>query len=295
MAIDYGLVLSAGFGTRMGLIGKFLPKILWPVFEKTLLELQVMYLKSLGCQKIYVNSHFLHESISKKFPLVSESARLIHEPKLLGSGGTIHHIAHLNNYKGLLLFTNGDQFIFPGSPTIKNATEKTKEYSAILFSIEVARGYSELIVKHDLLEGIENAPKKEKYLTYSGMGLVNLSKLNKHKGESNFFDSVVNPSKGHTLVVPGGEYWDFGTDQRYFHSLFKLLSEHKSAFFEFCLKQKAFLQEKSSPSINSYNHSSANTINLSPFPVENPKRKQSHHPGGRQPSKNFEVWNLLQR
>jgi len=41
MQIDYCLILAAGFGTRMGKIGKKLPKVHGPDFEKSLLELQV--------------------------------------------------------------------------------------------------------------------------------------------------------------------------------------------------------------------------------------------------------------
>ena len=55
MKIDYALLLAAGYGTRMGIIGKELPKVLWPVYEKTLLELQVDYLKELGVKNIFLN------------------------------------------------------------------------------------------------------------------------------------------------------------------------------------------------------------------------------------------------
>ncbi len=63
MALDHAFILCAGYGTRMGEIGKVLPKLLWPVFEKKMLELQVLYARQLGCRKIYINSHFLHEQI----------------------------------------------------------------------------------------------------------------------------------------------------------------------------------------------------------------------------------------
>ena len=63
MQIDYCLILAAGFGTRMGAIGQKLPKVLWPVFERSLLELQVGYARSLGIQKIYINLHYMGEEI----------------------------------------------------------------------------------------------------------------------------------------------------------------------------------------------------------------------------------------
>ena len=55
MKVDKALILSAGFGTRMGEIGKTLPKILWPIFDKSLLELQALYLKEMGVKDIFIN------------------------------------------------------------------------------------------------------------------------------------------------------------------------------------------------------------------------------------------------
>ena len=43
MIVENALILAAGAGTRMGEIGKVLPKVLWPVFECSLLELEVLY------------------------------------------------------------------------------------------------------------------------------------------------------------------------------------------------------------------------------------------------------------
>ena len=45
MKVDNALILAAGKGTRMGNVGKILPKVIWPIFEKTILELEVAYAK----------------------------------------------------------------------------------------------------------------------------------------------------------------------------------------------------------------------------------------------------------
>ncbi len=57
MQVKNALILAAGKGTRMGEIGKRLPKVLWPIFEKSALELEVAYAKELGAENIYINSH----------------------------------------------------------------------------------------------------------------------------------------------------------------------------------------------------------------------------------------------
>ena len=43
MKVDYGLILAAGFGTRMGDEGRRLPKPLWPIFEENLISEEKAY------------------------------------------------------------------------------------------------------------------------------------------------------------------------------------------------------------------------------------------------------------
>ena len=70
MKIDSFFTLSAGLGSRMGDIGSILPKPLWPVFEKTLLELQFDFYQWLGIEKNFINTHFqapkIHDFIKRK-------------------------------------------------------------------------------------------------------------------------------------------------------------------------------------------------------------------------------------
>ena len=63
MKVDNVLILAAGAGTRMGEIGKKLPKVLWPVFEKSILELEVLYAEELGAQNIYINTYNYKEKL----------------------------------------------------------------------------------------------------------------------------------------------------------------------------------------------------------------------------------------
>ena len=56
MKVDHVLILAAGKGTRMGKIGEIVPKVIWPVFNKSLLELQVAYARSLApTAQIHIN------------------------------------------------------------------------------------------------------------------------------------------------------------------------------------------------------------------------------------------------
>lgn len=238
MQIDYCLILSAGFGTRMGEIGKSLPKVLWPVFERSLLELQVEYAKSLGIKKIFINLHHQKEQILAfaKTKSVFEEVEFLVEEEILDIGGGIHNLASKVNYQGHLLVLNADQFFLMDRSFIEQAANKMKEAVALLFSYEVdpRLGYNCLeLGSEGSLKGIIPAVELTQVssgITYTGNSIINLSKLTPQSGKSTFFKSVADYIQTQVLVEGVGniEYWDFGTAQRYWLTMRKILSTYKS-------------------------------------------------------------------
>ncbi len=269
------LILGAGFGTRMGNVGKKIPKILWPVFEKKIAELQIEYARSLGCKKIFINTHFLHSEIINWFnPSKYPEVTLVHEPELLLIGGAIHNIFknYLSSEESYLLILNGDQFFMFPQQFFDSALLKLPSVRAVLFALEVdpQGGYNRLLIseKHKL-EGIEknSSSQSNNFLTYSGMGLINLKELSFVPGPSNFFDTVADYKNSAVIVEDpaSAEYWDFGTLDRYKDSLIKLLFKIQSKksdkkndlFLSFCLKNSV-IDFKKTNLLNSYNEASAN-------------------------------------
>jgi mannose-1-phosphate guanylyltransferase len=256
MQADFALILCAGFGTRMGELGKVLPKVIWPIFSKTLLELQLDYCRDLGINNIYINVHFQHEEIIKHLSTISHhnlNITVLYENPLLDSGGAIHNLARRQEigYSGKLLLLNGDQFLFFNIETYQRALESLKnpEIRAILFGIIVNKNenYNETIIKDDLLINIEkstNGPRSIDFVTYSGFGIVKLDGLQPIEGASKFFQSVVNYKFEKTImVVPEkSEYWDFGTSEIYVRNIFKILakiSKNEGCFFKSFLEAHA--------------------------------------------------------
>lgn len=234
MQIDYALILSAGLGTRMGEIGKKLPKVLWPVYFKTLLELQIRYCEDLGLKKIYINTHYLHEEIYNYLKEIGLDKKIVvlHEEPLLDSGGAIHNLAARPeiDYKGNLLLVNGDQFLFFDKKFWESALAKVTTSRAVLFGIKVEKEavYNETVLSGDkLIEIKKNTEKNRDYVTYSGLGILNLGGLRPVHGISRFFETVANYKEEKVLfVVPDKfEYWDFGTSVIYAESIFKLASD----------------------------------------------------------------------
>jgi mannose-1-phosphate guanylyltransferase len=236
MQIDYALILSAGLGTRMGEIGKKLPKALWPVFYKSLLELQIDYCNDLGIKKIFINIHFLADEIKnylksdKKF----ENIILLHEDPLLDSGGAIHNMAVRAdvNYKGSVLLVNSDQFLFFDEKYFQKAVDSLIDSRAALFGIKVDKSakYNETVVVNGQLKEIKKADGLKDYVTYSGLGLLKLDGLKKVPGISRFFESVTDyKNEKVSFVVPESfEYWDFGTADIYFNSIKDIFENFKS-------------------------------------------------------------------
>ena len=95
-----GMVLAAGFGTRMLPVTRFFPKALLPVAGRPLLEWNLLHLAAYGVDDVVVNAHHLVEEMRRwetssarrgdeGLPLV----RLLVEPEILGTGGGIANAA----------------------------------------------------------------------------------------------------------------------------------------------------------------------------------------------------------
>ena len=55
------LVLGAGLGTRLRPLTDVLPKPLLPIFGKHLVTFAIDHLRQVGIEKIWVNTHHLHQ------------------------------------------------------------------------------------------------------------------------------------------------------------------------------------------------------------------------------------------
>lgn len=255
MQIDYALILSAGLGTRMGEIGKKIPKVLWPIYFKSMLELQINYCEDLGIKKIFINTHFLYEEIESYLRErdLFKKVTILHEDPLLDSGGAIHNLAARPeiNYHGNLLLVNGDQFLFFEKKYWNEALEKLENARAVLFGITVNKdsAYNETVLKNSsLVEIKKNLEKKFDYTTYSGLGVLNLNGLSPVGGISRFFETVANyKTERVDFVVPDKfEYWDFGTADIYAQNIFKLadVTNQESLMSKFLNEHKAFIGNK---------------------------------------------------
>lgn len=260
MQLDFAYILAAGKGTRMGEIGKRIPKPIWPIFEKSLLELQVAWCVELGLKKIYINAHYLADvlknevdKIQKKYPV---EIKVLFEDPLLDSGGCLHNLAEQPevNYSGKILLINSDQFFFFDQLYLTKALNKlsTEKTAAVLFGLPVKKeeAYNETVINKDgVLTEIKKTDGSYDFVTYSGLGLIDLSRLKPIHGISKFFESVANykNEKVYFVTPKKFEYWDFGTLPLYVQNIKKihqLANDQESGFIKFLVKNQALVLNK---------------------------------------------------
>ena len=279
MQINHCLILAAGHGTRMGKIGQALPKVLWPVYEKSLLELQVAYAKSLGAEKIYINLHHMSEEILNfcKNKSIFEDVTFLHEkPTILDIGGAVHNLAAQPNvnYKGKLLVLNADQFFYLKPEVMDKYLGLYPDAPSILFSyfVEADLGYNALEMnnRREVIGIIKNADlaKGSRVETYTGISYINLEKLSVVKGASSFFESVCpfREKKIPAISLENVDYWDFGTLKRYWETMFRILKIYSAnsnhPFIRFLVNEKALKTWKIDYLKSSYHSTSLQVINL---------------------------------
>lgn len=218
MTLKTAFIPCAGKGTRMGEIGKALPKPLWPFFEKSLLEGIYLYLQEKGLENFFVNSHHqatVMEGFIKERALPIE---ILFEKDLLGSGGAVHNLKKEKPFLKEVLVHNSDIF-FESNKDYLNSLESM---SLLCIKVKANSSYNSLNIRKDELISIE-PPRSENYITFSGISKIDLQTLEYTEGRSDFFKGVFSlGQKPKCYINEEGEYWDLGTLDLYYKSCWEL-------------------------------------------------------------------------
>ena len=93
------LILAAGFGTRLLPYTNSLPKPLFTLNQRPVLDLAIERLIHCGCDKIFINTHHCHEQIDSFISQhrFKEMIQTVYEPKILDTGGAIANLRQLMN------------------------------------------------------------------------------------------------------------------------------------------------------------------------------------------------------
>ncbi|MBP5296856.1 MAG: NTP transferase domain-containing protein [Bacteriovoracaceae bacterium] len=249
------LVLSAGYGTRLGPLGKFWPKPLWPVGQKPLLSFALEFARYHNFSHLWANLHHQKDRICSYLSSLPFPVEQSIEEELLGSGGGIHQVLALSQQRAkrptYLALLNSDQVVwFKDNPWPLLHT-KVANARAALLAVRVQRkqGFNRLVVKDEVLADIkkfsEDHDGPNEYLTYLGIGLLRAQGLMLRPGQkSDFFQTVANFRQERVVVVEIRPefYFDLGTLGHFWHSYWQILAlvaqRPQIAFSKFLIDHK---------------------------------------------------------
>ena len=103
------MILAAGYGKRMHNLTHSIPKPLLKINNKELLRHNIDFFINLGCDKIIINTHYLHDKIQLCIDDHYSDRNIIlsYEPTLLNTGGGIKNaLSYLENKN--FIVTNSD-------------------------------------------------------------------------------------------------------------------------------------------------------------------------------------------
>ncbi len=183
MPIKNGFILAAGKGSRMGPIGNELPKVLWPVFETTLVGLQINFLKQCGISDIWINTHHQAESLKSYLAQAHPEINILFESILLDSGGGIHNFIIESKVSDSFLAINSDQYIKIDQTTKQKFTENEQGQPSLLCAMPGSSPYSSLIIKAGKLISIS---KESNGPMFTGLSRINSAKILAKRQPSKF-------------------------------------------------------------------------------------------------------------
>ena len=184
------MILAAGYGTRMKNLTESKPKPLLKINNKELLRNNIDLFLTLGCKKIIINTHYLHDQIDNfvKEYYFKKNIKLIYEPILLNTGGGI---------KNALNFLGNENFLVTNSDILWNEENKKdllnfiREYPSIdtckllLIKEHNLRGLKkqtgDFTLKNNL---IKRWKKNDQKLYYTGLQIINPDIFNLIKDKS---------------------------------------------------------------------------------------------------------------
>jgi NDP-sugar pyrophosphorylase family protein len=241
MIIKDAFVLAAGLGTRMGDLGKSIPKPLFPVFSKSIVEIIINQLSSLGIENIYMNSHHKEKVLHRYILSKGIDVKFLSERDLLGSGGAFYNLKSAYPHLGNVLSLNADTIFDFKSGCVEQllSFHRKKKLSVSMMGLKVkeTERFNRLCIKDGLLKNVltyDSTTKiKENPYTFSGVSVVDLDSLSSsHFGKkTSYFDSVADFKTKKVGVLEFGRFsfHDFGTIDNYTNSLVNII-ENKNDF-----------------------------------------------------------------
>lgn len=220
MTIKSAFVLAAGLGTRMGEIGKTLPKVLWPFFDTTLLGLQFKFLEQNAIENIAVNIHHHADKIREYLKANYPKVEILHETELLDSGGGVHNYLKHVQYRGDHCILNSDQLMFLSKNTWSEMQDLLQVNDNVLLTMDNPGGYGSIISDGAKAIAVGKAHEGPMFV---GLSMLQAERIKPCYGRSRFFETIVRFENNSIGVVKDKfDFYDFGTITNYASNCFDL-------------------------------------------------------------------------
>ncbi|MBU0992659.1 MAG: phosphotransferase [Proteobacteria bacterium] len=238
------LILSAGFGTRLLPYTRFLPKPLFPVCGRPLIDHLIQQLVDHGATEIMINTHHLHKSVEAhvrgSFFRIPVHTRF--EPVILDTGGAIKNLAD---------FWEAEPFI------VVNCDIKTDINLKDVYDFHLSHTCPVTLVMHDCerfnsvyvdREGYVKGFKKNmpdalekpsnRLLAFTGIHVIDPSILEwipegKPAGIIDIYTNMIEHGENIAAHIAKDHYWiDIGTPENYKQAVFDEMAAQsfKTAF-----------------------------------------------------------------
>jgi aminoglycoside/choline kinase family phosphotransferase/dTDP-glucose pyrophosphorylase len=220
------IILSAGLGTRLLPHTRQIPKPLFSISGKPVLEILIKRLIQAGCHSLMINTHHLYEQIKAflSHTHFSIPVEICHETDILGTGGAVKNVEN---------FWDDTPFMVINSDIVTDIDFKTVYefhlnhcFPATLVLTDCAQLNSVSCDSNDFITDFyipkhSNLCSKETQYTFTGIQVVNKEILDFiPKGTfSSIIDAYINLMKSGRKIkafYATQSYWkDIGTPERY--------------------------------------------------------------------------------
>ena len=173
------MILAAGYGKRMNNLTESIPKPLLKINNKELLRHNIDFFTNLGCKKIIINTHYLHDKIQYCIERYysDRNITLSYEPTLLNTGGGI---------KNALSFIGNNNFIVTNSDILWK-DDNSADVLKFINNYQQIETCKLLLANDKNFEGLKKSEgdfnyqdnlvtrwkKNDPYLYYTGLQIIN--------------------------------------------------------------------------------------------------------------------------
>lgn len=222
-----GMILAAGYGTRLAPVTDHVPKPLLPVGGRTLLDRIIDAFDHIGVQEIGINTHHLGGLVTDHIAGRKDRDRftLFAENEILGTGGALHGAREFLGAGDHFLLHNGDVLCDADLAALV-ADHLSSGALATLLLVDWPAVNSVTVDPEGRVRSIAGRPEVDaasgtRSLTYAGIGVFSRKLLGDiGPGFSSLIDPLVRALEMDPEVVrghaPTGVNWsDLGTLKRY--------------------------------------------------------------------------------